>query len=233
MKRALLDAGTGGKLGRDERNRLLVRALNDVSIDVEHGERVGLIGGNGAGKTTLLRVIAGIYEPMRGSLRVDGKISPLLDVGIGLDMDASGYENIVLRGLFMGMKPREIREHAREIIEFTELGDYMSMPVRTYSSGMLLRLSFGVATCAYPEILVMDEWVLAGDARFLGKARKRLENFVDRSSILLLASHTESLLEEWCSKLVLLDRGSVIAVGPSREILELYRERAKAGAVPG
>lgn len=230
LKRALFDAGTGGRLGRDKSNRLLVRALNGLSLDIFHGERIGLIGGNGAGKTTLLRVVAGIYEPMSGDIMVEGKVSPLLDVGLGLNMEASGYENIFLRGLFMGMPPAEIREHAREIIEFTELGDYVQMPVRTYSAGMLLRLSFAVATCANPEILAMDEWVLAGDAHFLGKARRRLETFIDRSSILLLASHTESLLLEWCTRLVLLDRGRLVAVGAPSDIIKLYHERAQERA---
>lgn len=226
LKRVLLDAGTGGRLGRDRSNRVLVRALSNLTVDIAHGERIGLIGGNGAGKTTLLRVISGIYEPAHGEVAVSGQVSPLLDVGLGLNMEASGYENIFLRGLYMGMRPSEIREHAREIIDFTELGDYAAMPVRTYSAGMLLRLSFAVATCANPEILVMDEWVLAGDAHFLGKARRRLEMFIDRSSILVLATHTESLLEEWCTKLILLDRGSLIAVGSPKDMIRLYHERA-------
>ncbi len=226
LKRALIDAGTGGRLGRDQSNRLLVRALSNLSVDIEHGERIGLIGGNGAGKTTLLRVISGIYEPSSGEIDINGQVSPLLEVSLGLNMEASGYENIFLRGLYMGMRPDEVREHAQEIIEFTELGDYISMPVRTYSSGMLLRLSFAVATCVNPEILVMDEWVLAGDAHFLQKARKRLESFIDRSSILMLASHTEALLKEWCTKLILLNRGGLVAMGSPDDILRLYHEQA-------
>lgn len=232
LKKALLRASTGGNIGRDKDNRVLVRALRNVSLNISHGDRVGLIGGNGAGKTTLLRVMAGVYEPVSGTAQINGRISPLFDVGLGLNPEATGLENIMLRGLYMGMRPKEIAEHTREISEFTELGDYLSMPVRTYSAGMTLRLAFAVATCAHPEILLMDEWILAGDSRFLDKARRRLEHFISRSSIMVLASHTEDLLRQWCTKLILLDRGQVVTVGTPDEVIGQYHGAIEKSAPP-
>lgn len=233
LKKALLGAGTGGSLGRDGGNRVCVRALDRMTLDLQHGDRVGLVGPNGAGKTTLLRVLAGIFEPTRGQVTIEGKISPLFDVSLGFNPDAMGHENIFLRGLYMGMTPADIRSRAAEIARFSELGDYLSIPVRTYSAGMMLRLAFGVATCVDPEILLMDEWVLAGDAHFLEKARRRLEAFIERSSIMVLASHSDSILRQWCNKGVLLRRGQIEAVGPINEILALYHSRSPAGAVNG
>lgn len=233
LKRALLSAGAGGMLGhRGKSGRVTVRALDGITLDIRHGDRVGLVGGNGAGKTTLLRVMAGVYEPIGGEVHVQGSVAPLFDVGLGLNPHATGLENITLRGLYMGMTPREIAAHTEEIAEFTELGDYLSMPVRTYSAGMTLRLAFAVATCARPEILLMDEWILAGDNRFLLKALQRLQSFIDRSSVMVLASHTEALLRHWCNKLIVLDRGVVTMMGPTEEIIERYNEaQAKAAGV--
>ncbi|WP_207477559.1 ABC transporter ATP-binding protein [Arenibaculum pallidiluteum] len=225
LKKALLRAGTGGGIARDAANRVTVKALNGISATIEHGDRVALIGSNGAGKTTLLRVMAGVYEPTSGQVAIEGHVSPLFDVGLGLNPDATGLENIRMRGLLMGMHPQEIRERMEEIAEFTELGDYLSMPVRTYSAGMTLRLAFAVATASHPEILLMDEWLLAGDAHFLEKARRRLTDFVERSSILVLASHTETLLTEWCDKAILMERGAMLAFGPVQEVIALYHGR--------
>lgn len=222
IKKTLLRAGTGGKIYRDSGNRVGIRALDRVSLGIEHGDRIALIGPNGSGKTTLLRVLAGIYEPACGTVSVDGMVAPLFDVGIGFNPDATGYENILLRGLYMGLHPDQVRARADEIADFSELGDYLGMPVRTYSAGMMLRLSFGVATCIDPEILLMDEWVLAGDAHFFNKARHRLEAFIDRSSIMVLASHADSLLRQWCNKGLLLEHGRVKAIGPIDEVLALY-----------
>lgn len=224
LKKALLRAGTGGGLARDANNRVCVHALDHVSLTLEHGDRVALIGPNGAGKTTLLRVLAGVYEPPKGMVRIDGSISPLFDVGLGFNPDATGYENIMLRGLYMGLHPRQVRRRADEIAEFSELGDYLAVPVRTYSAGMMLRLAFGVATCIEPDILLMDEWVLAGDAHFFEKARSRLEDFIGRSSIMVLASHSEDILRQWCTRAILMERGQVRRVGPIDEVLACYRE---------
>lgn len=224
LKKALLRAGTGGGIARDAANRVCVKALNNVTLDIEHGDRVGIIGANGAGKTTLLRVLAGVYEPTNGMISTQGHIAPLFDVGLGLNPDATGYDNIYLRGLYMGLPPKVIRSHIAEVAAFSELGDYLSMPVRTYSAGMTLRLAFGAATCIDPEILLMDEWLLAGDAHFLDKARQRLEAFVSRSSILVLASHSEPILKEWCNKAIYLRQGRVEAFGSIDNVLALYHQ---------
>jgi ABC-2 type transport system ATP-binding protein len=234
LKKSLLRAGTGGGIARDAANRVCVQALKNITLDIRHGDRIGLIGANGAGKTTLLRVLAGVYEPTTGDISSDGHISPLFDVGLGLNPDATGYDNIYLRGLYMGLPPKVIRAHIAEIAAFSELGDYLSMPVRTYSAGMTLRLAFGAATCVDPEILLMDEWLLAGDAQFLDKARQRLEAFVSRSSILVLASHSEPILREWCNKAIFLNRGNVEAFGDIDMVFDAYHRanEPKAEAAP-
>ena len=226
LKNRLLHHGTGGRIGRDAGNRLCVRALENVNLAFEHGERVGLIGANGAGKTTLLRVLAGAYEPVRGSVRRRGRTASLLNISLGIDAEATGYENIMSRGLFLGLRPGQVRERMDEIAAFTELGDYLEMPVHTYSAGMRLRLAFAVCTCIEPEILLMDEWLSVGDHTFVEKARRRLEEFVDRAGILVLASQNFSLLERICTTGVLLDAGKVKARGPIREVLREYRQAA-------
>ena len=186
LKNRLLHHGTGGRIARGAGNRLLVRALDKVSLSLAHGDRLGLIGPNGAGKTTLLRVLAGAYEPTRGRVWRRGRTAPLLNVSLGIDSEATGYENIMTRGLFLGLMPEQVRERMDEIAAFTELGDFLAMPVHTYSAGMRLRLAFAVCTCFEPEILLMDEWLGIGDRSFVEKAKRRLEEFVDRAGILVL-----------------------------------------------
>jgi ABC-type polysaccharide/polyol phosphate transport system ATPase subunit len=222
LKKSLVAATTQGNLAKDAFDRVNVVALAGVSLDIEEGERVGIIGANGAGKSTLLKVLAGIYEPTRGRVRAEGRMSALLATSLGLDADATGRENIVLRGLFMGIHPREMRKRIGEIAEFTELGPYLDLPVRTYSTGMMARLCFAAATSDPPEILLMDEWLGASDAGFLHKAQRRMENFVGKSSIMVLASHSLPLLEQWCNRAILLDRGRVAATGAVKEIAALY-----------
>ena len=222
IKNQFIYLGTGGRVGRGEGNRLTVRALDNVSLAFEHGDRVGIVGHNGAGKTTLLRVLAGVYEPVRGHVQRYGRTASLLNVSLGIDDDATGYENIMTRGLLLGLDPEEVRERTAEIAEFTELGDYLAMPAHTYSSGMRFRLGFAVCTCFEPEILLMDEWLSVGDRRFVEKAQQRLEEFVDRAGILVLASQNAALLERVCTKGVLLDAGKVVATGPIDEVLRDY-----------
>src|SRR5713226_2801596 len=178
LKKALLATSTQGNLARDAFDRINVRALNALTLDIENGDRVGVVGPNGAGKTTLLKVLAGIYEPTHGRLLSSGRVWAILDASVGLNPDATGRENIILRGMYMGIHPREMRAHADEVAEFTELGHYLEMPVRTYSAGMMVRLAFAISTCIAPQILVMDEWLAAGDARFLAKAQQRMADFV-------------------------------------------------------
>jgi ABC-2 type transport system ATP-binding protein/lipopolysaccharide transport system ATP-binding protein len=224
LKKSLIFRGSGGQLASDASQRIVVEALRDVSFQIGSGDRVALIGSNGAGKTTLLRVMAGIYEPMSGDVRSIGRISPMFDIGLGIDNELSGFDNIRLRGRLLGLSSFEIEERIPEIVEFTELGDYLDLPVRTYSSGMMTRLTFAVATCFAPEILLMDEWIVAGDAAFMSKAEKRIGSFVSKASILVLASHSSQICQRWCNKAIWLEMGQVRAIGPIDEILDGYAE---------
>jgi ABC-type polysaccharide/polyol phosphate transport system ATPase subunit len=224
LKKSLLSTRTTRNLARQGLARITVRALSDISLDIEEGDRVGLLGANGAGKTTLLKVLAGIYHPTQGRLFSQGHVSALLDASVGLNSDATGRENIILRGMYMGIHPREMQRHADGVAAFTELGPYLDMPVRTYSAGMMIRLAFAISTCIPPEILLMDEWLAAGDAHFLAKAHKRMEDFVRASSILVLASHSMPLLEAWCNRGVWLREGKIAAMGDIKDVIAAYQE---------
>jgi ABC-type polysaccharide/polyol phosphate transport system ATPase subunit len=223
LKKLLLHSTTQGNLARDASDRITVLALNGITLDIKHGDRLAVIGANGAGKSTLLKVLAGIYAPTGGRMRAEGRVSALLTASVGLNPDATGRENIIIRGMYMDVHPRDMRTHVDEIAEFTELGSFIDMPVRTYSSGMMVRLCFAVATSLRPEILLMDEWLAAGDAAFLHKARQRMEDFVAGTSILVLASHAMPLLEEWCNRAILLDHGRIVASGGVKEIATIYQ----------
>ena len=207
LKNAVLRATTGGRLARESSTRVVVQALSDLSFEFARGDRIGLVGNNGSGKTTLLRVLSGIDEPVRGRLEVSGRVSSLLDLSLGMDHEATGLENIVLRGVLMGLPPVAIQAKVNEIAEFSELGDYLSMPIRTYSSGMLLRLAFAVSTSVAPEILLLDEWLSVGDAAFRDKAERRLLELIESSAIMVLASHDESLIRRFCSRMLRLEHG--------------------------
>jgi ABC-type polysaccharide/polyol phosphate transport system ATPase subunit len=222
LKKVLFNTTTQGNLARDARDRITVMALRDISLDLAHGDRLAVIGANGAGKSTLLKVLAGIYTPTSGRLMASGRVSALLTASIGLNMDATGRENIITRGMYMDIHPRDMRPHVEEIVEFTELGYHIDMPVRTYSSGMMVRLCFAVATALRAEILLMDEWLGAGDAGFLAKARRRMEDFVADTSILVLASHSMPLLQQWCNRAILLDQGRVAAIGSVDDVAAAY-----------
>jgi len=224
LKKRILFSSTGGQVASDANDRIIVDALRDVSLEFGVGDRVALIGSNGAGKTTLLRVMAGIYEPVKGVVRARGRISPMFDIALGIDGEISGYDNIRMRGLILGLSPEEIEERMADIVEFTGLGDYLDIPVRTYSSGMMTRLTFAVATCFAPEVLLMDEWIMAGDASFLALAKKRIESFVENASILVLASHNDEILERWCNKAVLMNKGQVLFHGGVKDTLAAYGE---------
>lgn len=228
IKTRLMHMTTGGHIGRDAGNRVCIEALTDVTLTFEHGDRIALIGHNGAGKTTLLRVLAGIYEPVRGAVYREGRAVPLFDIALGMNHEATGFENITLRGRFLGLDTKEIRSRMDEIADFTELGDYLAMPVRTYSTGMMLRLAFAISTSIEPEIMLMDEWIGVGDAAFLAKASQRLNDFIGRAGILVLASHSAPLLEANCNKGVLMHAGKVEAFGPIGEILRAYEKFAAA-----
>jgi ABC-type polysaccharide/polyol phosphate transport system ATPase subunit len=228
LKKSLLFRGSGGQLASDASHRITVEALRNVSMEFRTGDRVALVGNNGAGKTTLLRVMAGIYEPVTGVVKSRGRISPMFDISLGIDGDISGYDNIRLRGLILGLPAREIEERMADIAEFTELGDYLDIPVRTYSSGMMTRLTFAVATCFSPEILLMDEWIVAGDAGFLAKAQHRVEAFVEQAGILVLASHSTEICRRWCNKAVWLERGEVKMAADISAVIDSYNGVAVA-----
>jgi homopolymeric O-antigen transport system ATP-binding protein len=222
LKKVLFNTTTQGNLARDARDRITVLALRDINLDLTHGDRLAVIGVNGAGKSTLLKVLAGIYTPTGGRMMASGRVSALLTASVGLNMDATGRENIITRGMYMDIHPREMRARVDEIADFTELGYHIDMPVRTYSSGMMVRLCFAVATSLRAEILLMDEWLGAGDGGFLAKARQRMEDFVSATSILVLASHSMPLLQEWCNRAILLDQGRIVAAGGVAEVVAAY-----------
>lgn len=203
-----------------------VHALRDIDLTLEPGDRLGLIGRNGAGKTTLLRVLSGVYEPTRGAIEMRGRVSSLTDIMLGMDMDASGYDNIVLRGIVLGLTRREATDLIPEVEAFSELGEYLELPVGTYSSGMQLRLAFAISTSVVPDILLMDEMIGAGDATFLHKAEARLHGMMQRVSILALASHNDEILRRFCNKAVLLADGRIQHLGTVDECLRVYADQS-------
>ena len=227
FRKALFSAPIGGLIGIEGggKQHLTVTALKNISFDLKDGDRVGLIGLNGAGKTTMLRLLAGIYHPTEGGVSVNGKVSALFSAGLGLDPEDTGYENIYTCGLYLGMSPDQIKEIVPDVENFTELGDFLHLPVRTYSSGMMVRLAFAITTAVHPEILLLDEGLGAGDARFADKAVQRVNDLVNRASILVLASHSEALIEKMCSTCLLLHEGEIMTSGPVKDVLEVYRQQ--------
>jgi lipopolysaccharide transport system ATP-binding protein len=212
LKGVVMASATGGRIAAASRNVTVVQALKDVSLEIHPGDRVGLMGHNGAGKTSLLRLLAGIYEPTSGQIQVRGKVSSFINLGLGMDLEATGAENILLCGLMFGLGFDEIRRLTPSISEFSGLGDFLEMPVRTYSSGMMMRLVFSIVTSVHAEILLMDEWLSVGDADFVVHAEERLRNLVDSASILVLASHSEGIIEDLCNVVVRLEHGEVVSV---------------------
>ncbi len=221
-------AAASGRLAEDQQQRVVVRALSNINLHLESGDRLGLIGSNGAGKTTLLRVLAGIYEPVLGGLRVKGSLNALLDPNLGMNPELTGRENILLRGLYNGLPRSALPRLEEDVAEFAELSDFLDLPVRIYSAGMVVRLGFALATAIKPQILLMDEWFLAGDATFMDKARHRLEEMVRGADILVLSSHQLGIVRDWCTRVLWLDQGQVVADGPTDEVMERY-----LGTVPG
>ncbi len=222
----LLVAAASGRLTEDQQHRVVVRALSDISFSLTSGERLGLVGSNGAGKTTLLRTLAGIYEPVTGRVRVHGALNAMLDPSLGMNTDLTGRENILLRGLYSGLSRPMLKQLEDDVIAFAELSDFIDLPVRIYSAGMVVRLGFALATAIRPRILLMDEWFLAGDAAFMDKARARLEDMVRGADILVLSTHSDTVIREWCTRVIWLEKGRVRADGPVAEIMDLYEARA-------
>lgn len=222
LKKAIVARATGGSVLAEAGAPKVVRALSELTLSIRSGDRLGLVGPNGSGKTTLLRTLAGIYEPVAGTLHSEGRIATLLDVAAGMSPELTGWENIQLRGMLLGFNRAQVEEISPSIEEFTELGDFLNMPLRTYSSGMMLRLAFALATSIEPDILLMDEWVLAGDAAFAAKASARLSAMVERAKVMVLASHSESVIREWCNRAIYVKHGSLIADGSVDEVLTRY-----------
>jgi ABC-type polysaccharide/polyol phosphate transport system ATPase subunit len=220
LRNTVVNAATGGRLLRDARDVVHVQALDSVSFDLHEGDRMAIFGHNGAGKTTLLKVLAGIYEPTTGDLRIRGRVSSMVDIGHGMDIEATGIENIRIMSQFRGFTQKEIKERVPEIIEFAELGNFIHLPVKTYSTGMIVRLMFATSTCFDPEILILDEWLGAGDARFMNKAAERMDQFVARSKLVVIATHSTDLIKRICNKICVLDAGKVKYFGEPLPYLE-------------
>jgi ABC-type polysaccharide/polyol phosphate transport system ATPase subunit len=211
----------GGKLV-SAGGRMSVKALRNIDLTLRAGDRIGLIGHNGAGKSTLLKVLAGIYEPSGGTVNISGQVSSLLDISMGMDHEATGAENTIMRAVFLGMTYAKARALVPEVEAFCELGEYFYLPMRTYSSGMSLRVAFAVTTAISPEILVMDELISVGDASFAAKAQARLEELIGKAKILALASHNYQTIHSLCNRAVIVESGSIVFDGSVEDAYSLY-----------
>lgn len=223
LKTNILSMATGGQIKNRDNGKLVVRAIEDLSLDLERGTRLALIGHNGAGKTTLLRVLAGIFEPTAGRVRVEGTVAPIFDISFGMDPDATGWDNILLRGVLLGLGLKEARARQEEIGVSTGLGEFLDMPLRTYSAGMATRLAFAVSTSIRADILLIDEGIGAGDAAFFQSAKARLEAFIRDAGILVFASHSDILLRQWCDTGLWMEHGRLRGYGPLEEVMGAYR----------
>lgn len=222
LKNQVINLATGGTLERQGDRLVVVKGLDDVNLTFTDNQRIGLIGHNGSGKTTLLRVLSGIYTPTTGHALIEGHGVSLININLGIDPDASGYENIRLRCVMMGMSSDEIRAKVDEIAEFSGLGEFLDLPFRTYSSGMQLRLAFAASTAVRPDILIMDEWLSTGDEDFKERANKRMSDLVDSTKILILASHSKELLLKNCTRIIWLEHGKVKMDGLPEDVLDAY-----------
>ncbi len=206
-----MQAATGGLLGSNEKGRVIVSALHNICLDLKEGDRLGVIGLNGAGKSTLLRVISGGYEPTGGSVEIEGRVTSFIDLNLGMDSEATGIENIFLRGALLGLNRRWLSKKVNEIVEFSGLGGFIEMPWRTYSTGMQMRLAFSIATLQQPDILVMDEWLAVGDADFQEKAQHRLNNIIEENQYISVGNALTGTGREVCNRTIRLDRGILMA----------------------
>ena len=205
-------------------------ALRDLTFAVRRGERVGIVGRNGAGKSTLLKVLSRVLAPTQGVVTVTGKVAPILELGAGFDYELTGVENVYLNGLLLGHSRREVDERLEEIVEFSGLGDFVRAPIRNYSSGMMGRLGFAVATAWIPDVLILDEVLAVGDASFVERCEERLQRFHEAGTTVLLVSHAAAAIESTCSRCLWLDAGRLRADGPAKEVLEEYLH---SGTDPG
>jgi lipopolysaccharide transport system ATP-binding protein len=215
-------AAASGRLGKDRQSRMVVQALRDISLTLTSGDRLGLVGMNGAGKTTLLRTLAGIYEPIAGRVRIQGNLTTMLDPNLGMNIEFTGRENIQLRGLYNGLDHAALAALQADVADFAGLGDFIDLPLRTYSSGMVIRLAFAMATAIRPQILLMDEWFAVGDAEFMEKAKARLEGMVRGAEILVLSTHMLDVVRSWCTRVLWIDQGRIREDGRPDEVLAHY-----------
>ena len=222
FKKSLMNIATGGRIASDASSAPVVRALDDINLRIEDGERVGLLGCNGSGKSTLLRVLGGVYAPTTGRAEVNGSIGSLLDINLGTDGESTGIENIYLRGTLLGMTREDIDRELPKMVEYSELGNFINLPMKTYSSGMQMRVAFTVSTQSASDILLMDEWLAVGDQNFQRKAEERLSRLVEQTKILVIASHSQDLIKRVCTRAVWLDHGRMRMDGSVEEVCKAY-----------
>lgn len=222
LKKAVLGFTTGGKIGLTEAGKTIIRSLDNINLEINSNEKVGLIGHNGAGKSTLLRVLGKVYSPSSGIANISGSVGSLIDISLGIDSEATGLENIYLRAALLEIPKKKVDQELDDIIEFTQLGEFIDMPVRTYSTGMHMRLAFAVSTMISPDILLMDEWLSVGDLEFQSKAEQRLNNLIERANILVIASHSRQLIERCCTRVIWLEHGSIKMDGHPKTVCEQY-----------
>jgi ABC-type polysaccharide/polyol phosphate transport system ATPase subunit len=228
--RAAVFSRLGGKIVTHNKT-IVVEAIKNLSLDLADGDRLALLGHNGAGKTTLLRVLAGVYAPQSGSAEIKGRISSFTDITLGMDMEANGWDNIIFRCAFMGLSFEQAKALTPSIAEFSELGEFLDMPVRTYSSGMFLRLAFAISTSIEPDIVIMDEMINAGDARFVEKASKRIDKILGSASIFVIASHDIQMTRQFCKTALWMEKGAARALGPVEDVTKAYlASRSEEGA---
>jgi lipopolysaccharide transport system ATP-binding protein len=209
LKNTLMSGVTGGLIKKAGKNTV-VRALDSINFEFNRGDKIGLWGHNGSGKTTMLRLLSKVYVPTSGTIFIGGNVTSLLSVSLGMEMEATGLENIFLRGTVMGLSDKLIKQKIDEIVEFSELGDYIKLPYKTYSTGMQMRLAFSVSTCVTSDVLLMDEWLGVGDEQFVTKATARLNDMLKASEVLVLASHDKMLLERNCTRILHMDHGHIV-----------------------
>lgn len=222
LKKRLMQVATGGQLNEDATGVVVIRALENLNFRIQDGERVALLGHNGAGKTTLLRVLSGVYSPTSGCADIEGQLGSLIDISLGIDPEASGLENIYIRGRLLGMSANDIKNKTPEIIEYSGLGDFIEMPVRTYSTGMHMRLAFTISTTLRPEILLMDEWLSVGDEGFKQKAEERMKEVVQSTSILVIATHSRELAINTCTRAIWLEHGKIKMDATPEQVCQAY-----------
>ena len=222
LKNKVLSLSTGGKLGLNAKGVAEIRALDQINFIFKDGDRIGLIGHNGSGKSTLLRALCGVYAPQHGTIKIEGRAISLIDISLGINAEFTGRENILIRGSMLGLTRQEIKDRTDEIISFTELGEFIDMPLRIYSSGMQLRLAFAISTTVTSEILLMDEWLSVGDENFKDKVEARMQHLTNKSSMLVIASHSKAQILSVCNRVIWLEHGSIKMDGKPEEVCSAY-----------